>query len=345
MATRFYNRVRETSTTTGTGTLTLGGAPTDYLTFAAAVPDGAAVAYMIIAWPDYEIGVGTFTAPDQLGRDTVLESSNGGSKVDWPAGTRDVIATAPGQLLFDLGGANALTGSLDITGGTLTGEIGTGNLAAGAVTNAKIADGTIGFSKIVQTSAAIADQATMEAGASSARWVTPLGTKQALDYHVPRTPMAGGTTNVISGSPSTIQFTSIPSWARRITIGLYDVSYTGGGLIVQIGPSAGVDTTGYVSAAAKMRHDGSGPEIFSNTATDGFLIGGTAETLNGVVTLLAPVAGEARWICAAHGMAGTAHAFSAGGRKAIASGILERITLRGSGITFTGGRVSITWEA
>lgn len=97
------DRVRETSTTTGTGTLDLDGAEVGFQGFVAGAGDGAVVYYTIAgqegggAQGEWENGVGTITdaATDTLSRDTVLSSSNGGSAVNFSAGTKDVFISVP----------------------------------------------------------------------------------------------------------------------------------------------------------------------------------------------------------------------------------------------------------
>lgn len=99
MALVVKDRVRQTSSTTGTGTLTLGGTVTGFQAFTV-IGDGNTTYYAIVdantgAW---EVGVGTYTASGTtLSRDTVLESSNSGSLVDFGAGTKDVFVTYPAE--------------------------------------------------------------------------------------------------------------------------------------------------------------------------------------------------------------------------------------------------------
>jgi trimeric autotransporter adhesin len=91
------DRVRETTTTTGTGTITLAGAVTGYQSFSA-IGNGNTTYYTINAGSQWEVGIGTYsgTGPT-LSRDTVLESSNSGSLVDFAAGTKDVFVTYPAE--------------------------------------------------------------------------------------------------------------------------------------------------------------------------------------------------------------------------------------------------------
>lgn len=96
------DRVRETSTTTGTGTMNLGGTATGYQTFVASVGSGAIVHYCIASRSaaEWECGIGTVTdgSPDTLSRTTILSSSNSGSAVAFTAGTKDVLLTVPAVL-------------------------------------------------------------------------------------------------------------------------------------------------------------------------------------------------------------------------------------------------------
>jgi hypothetical protein len=99
MAFAVADRVKETTTTTGTGTVSLAGAETGFQTFVAGVGSGNTTYYAIIddATGDYEVGVGTVTdaTPDTLSRDTVLSSSNSDAKVDFQAGSKNVFVTQP----------------------------------------------------------------------------------------------------------------------------------------------------------------------------------------------------------------------------------------------------------
>ena len=99
MALVVKDRVRETSTTTGTGTFTLNGAVSGFQTFLA-IGSGNTTYYTIVdaATGDWEVGIGTYSAGvNTLTRTTVLESSNNGNLVDFAAGTKDVFCTYPAE--------------------------------------------------------------------------------------------------------------------------------------------------------------------------------------------------------------------------------------------------------
>ena len=97
MALVLADRVRETTTTVGTGTVTLAGAVTGFQSFA--VVGNANTTYYTIAGQgtsEWEVGIGTYTlAGTLLARTTVLASSNAGSLVTFSAGTKDVFVTYP----------------------------------------------------------------------------------------------------------------------------------------------------------------------------------------------------------------------------------------------------------
>ncbi len=90
----YADRVQETSTTTGTGTLTLAGAVSAYRTFAAAFSDGTTVRYAIVGGTDWEVGEGVYSA-GTLTRVTVFSSSNAGALVSFAAGAKTVWCDVP----------------------------------------------------------------------------------------------------------------------------------------------------------------------------------------------------------------------------------------------------------
>lgn len=86
------DRVFETSTTTGTGTINLAGAVTGFRSFISAVGTGKIVPYIMDDGTNWEFGIGTVTSgtPNTLSRTTVRASSNSNALVNWGAGTRNV---------------------------------------------------------------------------------------------------------------------------------------------------------------------------------------------------------------------------------------------------------------
>lgn len=118
MALVLKDRVQETTTSIGTGTITLAGAVTGFQSFAA-IGNGNETYYVIAAQSggQWEVGVGTYTSSGTtLSRDTVLSSSNSGSLVDFSAGVKNVFVTYPSEksvnedLLGDVTVAGSITG-------------------------------------------------------------------------------------------------------------------------------------------------------------------------------------------------------------------------------------------
>jgi sugar lactone lactonase YvrE len=99
MALVVKNRVQETTSTTGTGTVTLSGtAPTGFQTFTNAMTDGDKTYYQITNGTDWEIGLGTYaSAGNTLARTTVYESSNSNNAVNFTSGSKDVFMVFPAQ--------------------------------------------------------------------------------------------------------------------------------------------------------------------------------------------------------------------------------------------------------
>jgi hypothetical protein len=99
MAFALNDRVKETSTTTGTGTFDLSGAEVGFESFVSGIGDGNQTYYAISndGTAEFEVGFGTVTdaATDTLSRDTIISSSNSDALVDFSAGTKTVFCTLP----------------------------------------------------------------------------------------------------------------------------------------------------------------------------------------------------------------------------------------------------------
>lgn len=105
MALVVKDRVQETTSTVGTGTLTLDGALNSFQTFSSAIGNGNTTYYTISGGSEFEVGIGTVGA-GTLARTTILASSNGGSIVNLSAGTKNVFCTQPAEksLFIDASG-------------------------------------------------------------------------------------------------------------------------------------------------------------------------------------------------------------------------------------------------
>ena len=107
MALVLNDRVKETTTTTGTGTINLAGAETGFESFVSAIGNSNTTYYAIAhqSANEFEIGIGTVTdaSPDTLSRTTIISSTNSDAAVDFSAGTKDVFCTLPASkaVFFD----------------------------------------------------------------------------------------------------------------------------------------------------------------------------------------------------------------------------------------------------
>lgn len=141
MALVLADRVLETANSPGTGTVTLLGASLGYQSFNSAIPSSSTTYYTIadLGGSSWEVGIGTFTSPATLTRDTVLSSSNSGSTVNFSSGTQNVFITYPSEksVNLDASGNCTLPARLTINNVTLATSANTSNLVVG---------GPLGFS-------------------------------------------------------------------------------------------------------------------------------------------------------------------------------------------------------
>jgi hypothetical protein len=141
MGVQYKDRVRGTSTTTGTGTYTVLAAPAGFQSFSA-LTSGQQCYYCAVLGASWEVGLGTVTigGSTTLSRDKVLASSNANNAVNWAAGTRDVFLVNPADvvkaLTYEDGGGGVFQNNLTLSGvayiaKTLTAQLGIN--AAGTV--------------------------------------------------------------------------------------------------------------------------------------------------------------------------------------------------------------------
>jgi len=120
MALVLADRVQDTTTTTGTGNVTLSGSPpAGYQSFATGVGNGNTTYYTITGGSEWEVGIGTYiSASTALSRDTVLASSNSGNLVNFSAGTKTVFVTYPAEKSVNQDAAGNV--NINITGNAAT---------------------------------------------------------------------------------------------------------------------------------------------------------------------------------------------------------------------------------
>jgi hypothetical protein len=133
MALVVNDRVKETSTTTGTGTFTLAGAVLGFETFSSAIGNTNTTYYSIVNENgEFEVGLGTVGA-GTLARTTILSSSNSDSAVNFSAGTKDVFCTLPASKAVILDSSGNIVAN---NGSNLT-NLNADNLASGTVPDAR----------------------------------------------------------------------------------------------------------------------------------------------------------------------------------------------------------------
>ena len=186
MALIVKDRIKESTTTTGTGTLTLAGATTGFQTFAA-VGDASTTYYAILNGSNWEVGLGTYTASGTtLSRDTILSSSNSGAAITL-AGVSDVFCTYPSEKAVILNSSDVIEGTNIVVAGNIAANavttdkiindaVTTNKIADAAVITAKIADNAVNATKLNVTGDGTGTQFLQSDGDGSFTWNVPTDT-------------------------------------------------------------------------------------------------------------------------------------------------------------------------
>ena len=175
MALVLNDRVKETSTTTGQGTLDLAGAATGFESFVTGIGDNNTTYYAIVHESDgtWEIGIGTVDdqSTDTLARTTVIDTSAGNTtKIDFAAGSKTVFCTLPSSkaVFLDADGDVTLGANLDV-GGNLT-VTGTTTFNGGTLTLGDANTDNIVFGGEVDSDIIPDDDGTFDLGSASKEW-------------------------------------------------------------------------------------------------------------------------------------------------------------------------------
>jgi hypothetical protein len=98
MAFVINDRVKETTSTTGTGTVTLSGAATGFQSFSSGIGSSNSTYYTIALGNQFEVGIGTLTNATTFTRDSIITSTNSNTTVNFLAGIKDIFCTLPAVL-------------------------------------------------------------------------------------------------------------------------------------------------------------------------------------------------------------------------------------------------------
>jgi len=238
-------------------------------------------------------------------------------------------------------GTNITGANFEINAGN-----GTGNGGSGTIALKTAAAGSSGSTANTLTQRLLI---TKNGGFSFGSGATSYGTAgQVLISNGDAPPSFGSTiTNktIVSASGTSVDFTDIPSSAKKITIMFAGLSTNGtSDPIIQLGDSGGVETTGYVAAASTST---TGNSAFSSTA--GFPIAGSwsaAVILSGTVVLILQDSATNTWVASTSGgRTDTAGGTAGGGYKALSATLDRiRITTVGGANTFDAGTINIIYE-
>ena len=303
MALALQDRVQETTTTAGTGTITLAGAVTGYQAFTA-VGNGNTTYYCIagLGTTEWEVGIGTYTlSGTTLARTTVLASSNGGSLVSFSVGTKSVFVTYPAEKSVNLdaaGNASALGTPVSFVGTNITGTA-TSFTASNVTTNANLTGGvtSVGNAATVVTNANLTGMVTSVGNAAS------LGSFTSAQLATALTDETGSGANVFATSPTltTPVINGFTGDTSVINIGSGQVykdasgnvgigtsspsSYFSGGqnLVISKGAASGMTIDGTTSGNASLffAKGTTGAQQYAgwvqyNTGTDALVLGSNA---------------------------------------------------------------------
>ena len=294
------DRVKDTSTTTGTGNITVSGsAPFGYRTFSTVLSVADTFYYAIQgqSTAEWEIGVGTYASTNQFARTTVLASSASNSAVSFSSGTKNVFITLAATRTLQLKSSDTPTaGSIPYgDGSTLSySSVGTAgqvllsggsgsptwsSAGTGSVTSVDVSGGTTGLTTSggpVTTSGTITIAGTLATAnggtggtATPIAGTIPYGTGTALAYS------AAGTSGQVltSGGAGTPTWTTVTGTG---TVTSVDVSGGTTGLTYSGGPITG---SGTITMAGTLAVANGGTGVTSSTGT-GSVVLGTSPTVN-----------------------------------------------------------------
>ena len=308
MAFAIADRVQETTTTQGTGTVVLAGAVIGYQSFAV-IGDNNTTYYTIAdqAGANWEVGVGTYySANVSLARTTILSSSNANAAVNFGIGTKAVFVTYPAEqaILADPSNVTTITNfasaNVLITGGTISGAnfTGLGTMSTQNATSVAITGGTI--NNVSLTNVTYGGLGTMSTQNANNVAITG-GTIATTNVSTSNLIATGGTiNNVIVGGTTAANgsFTNVTISNQLIanaSSGANGQVLTSGGANVSpywANASSGGGSTGIGNSSILALNVNITANATVNAGVNGFSVG-PVNTANGVVVT---ITSGSRWV-------------------------------------------------
>ena len=300
---------------------------------------GALTLDTALAAPSGGTGQSSYAVGDLLYADTTTTLAKLASVAEGSVLRAKGVGTAPAWEQVDL--TTDVTGVLPAAnGGTGLSDPGTaGNVlrsdGAGAWTSSALSSATDTAEGLVE----LATTAEVQTGTDTSRVITPAGLRNgALVFDTVRTPTSG----------TTVDFTSIPSWVKRITVVFVELTTASntGTLQLRLGVGGVVETSNYFGAYGLTNSGGgAGAGTWSSSMVVGAGDGASGVTFNGSVILTRLSASSNTWIAQSvvTERVGETIVWSAAGSKALA-GTLDMVQVLLSSSTFSSGSVNIMYE-